>query len=414
MSKLIPVNTTESDQAVTVDDLRAALADALIAQGAIRTPRVEAAFRTVPRHLFLPGISQRDAYANQSVVMKRDANGVALSSVSQPAIVAMQLEQAALRPGERVGEIGSGGYNAALICELVGDSGAVSTCDIDPDVIDRTRAGLNTADYPNVNVYCADAEFGIPGNTDFDVIMVTVGVWDIPPAWTNQLTAGGRIVVPLRMRGLTRSLVLHRDSDHLASSSVQLCGFVSMQGAGEFRERLVLLHGEDVGLRLDDTQQVDAEALRAALVLPRAEVWSGVTVARGEPFDNLDLWLASVLPDFALMAATPSAHEAGTVAAASPLGIPTLIDGDSFAYRTARPVDAERTRFELGACGHGAAAAKAAECLSDEIRTWNRDHRAGPGPAITVHPFGTPDAQLPAGFTIDKKHTRVTISWPND
>lgn len=71
--------------------LRHALADALKARGIIRTDLVEAAFRAVPRHLFVPGVAPQEAYSDQSIPTKlRD--GVAISSSSQPAIMALMLE----------------------------------------------------------------------------------------------------------------------------------------------------------------------------------------------------------------------------------------------------------------------------------------------------------------------------------
>ncbi|GGR10875.1 hypothetical protein WEB32_04765 [Streptomyces netropsis] len=53
--------------------------------------------------------------------------------------------------------------------------------------------------------------------------------------------------------------------------------------------------------------------------------------------------------------------------------------------------------------------------IADHLRTWDREHRDGPGPRIAVHPAGTPDGQipeLPGGRVIDKIHCRVTLSWP--
>jgi protein-L-isoaspartate(D-aspartate) O-methyltransferase len=61
-------------------------------------------------------------------------------------------------------------------------------------------------------------------------------------------------------------------------------------------ERLVLLAGEAVGLRLDEGEQVDAGLLRKALSQPRVEARSEVTLRSGEQFDGLHLWLAVALP----------------------------------------------------------------------------------------------------------------------
>jgi protein-L-isoaspartate(D-aspartate) O-methyltransferase len=108
------------------------------------------------------------------------------------------LEQADLHPGMRVLEIGSGGYNAALIAELVGTEGAVTTVDIDPDVVDRARRYLEAAGYSQVTVVLADTANGVPERAPFDRIIVTAGVWDLPSAWADQLAVGGRLVVPLR------------------------------------------------------------------------------------------------------------------------------------------------------------------------------------------------------------------------
>jgi len=106
---------------------------------------VAAALRTVPRHLFTPGVPLARAHEDicTSVTTKTDEHGVSLSSVSAPWIVAGMLAQLDVRPGQSVLEIGSGGYQAALLRELTGPHGSVTTLDIDPDVIARARACLD-------------------------------------------------------------------------------------------------------------------------------------------------------------------------------------------------------------------------------------------------------------------------------
>ncbi|MFC9691307.1 methyltransferase, FxLD system [Kribbella sp. NPDC056951] len=216
--------------------LRARLTRHLIAEGAIRDQRVADAFRAVPRHLFVPRVPLRIAYADDVVLMKRDAEGMVISSVSQPSIIAVMLEQAAIRPGDHVLEIGSGGYNAALLRELTGPTGRVTTVDIDPDVVGRAREGLLRAGYDDVHVIQADGEFGAPGNAPYDRIVVTATAWDIPPAWVDQLRPGGRIVVPLQLGRQTRAIAFEEVGGHLESSSAVMCGFVNMQGVGAHPE----------------------------------------------------------------------------------------------------------------------------------------------------------------------------------
>jgi protein-L-isoaspartate(D-aspartate) O-methyltransferase len=146
----------------------------LRAMGTIHSDQVAEAFRVVPRHLFAPGASLDAVYAAATaVVTKRDERDVAISSVSAPSVQAFMLEQAGVRPGMNVLEIGSGGYNAALLAELVGSEGTVTTVDIDPEVTDRASSLLAAAGYPQVKVVLADAENGVPERAPYDRIIVT-------------------------------------------------------------------------------------------------------------------------------------------------------------------------------------------------------------------------------------------------
>lgn len=398
-------------EASQVDALREAMVGGLRAEGWVRSDRVAEAFRAVPRHLFAPGTELETAYADDSVVTKRDEQGNATSAVSAPYIQAMMLEQAGVGAGMRVLEIGSSGCNAALIAELVGVHGVVTTVDIDPGVVESTRQCLAAAGYPDVNVVLADAEGGVPEHAPYDRVIVTAGAWDIPPAWVEQLAVGGWLVVPLRMQGLTRSVVFEQWGERLRSRDVRLCGFVPMQGAGEYRERVVALDGDEVRLRVDGRQEVDADRLQGAVWAPRVERWSGVEIGPFEPMNDLDLWLSTMLPNFCLLTATSSAIDAGIAPRGARIGVSTAVVGGSYAHRVTRPISAERDRFEFGVYAHGADADNLADQYVDLIRMWDREHRSGAGPHIEVHPVDTPDTALPNGLVLDKTHTRVAISW---
>ena len=157
--------------------LRGELADALVAKGSITDERVEAAFRTVPRHLFAPpGSPLEAAYADDVIRTKFDHSGTCLSSVSAPWLQAVMIRQAAIRPGMRVLEVGSGGYNAALLAEVTGPDGHAVSIDIDPEVTAATVTALNAAGYAGrVTVITGDAEHGVPGHAPFDAMIVTAG-----------------------------------------------------------------------------------------------------------------------------------------------------------------------------------------------------------------------------------------------
>jgi protein-L-isoaspartate(D-aspartate) O-methyltransferase len=415
------MTTLRSMSTQTPDPARiGALREEMIAElrklGAIRTGAVEKAVRTVGRHLFMPEETLEKAYASEyALITKRDDNGVSLSSVSAARIQAFMLEQAEIRPGMCVLEIGSGGYNAALMAELVGESGEVTTIDIDVDVVERARKLLSTAGYGRVHALVVDGVGGEPTHAPYDRIVVTVEAADLAPAWVDQLADDGRIVVPMRLRGLTWSVAFQREGDVLVGRDFEVCGFVPMRGAGASDEQLIVLHdgeGEEVGLRLDEGR-VDPEKMRKALASPRAEAWSGVTLGLGLPYDDLELWLVSKLPEFALLAATRGARDRGVVASWSRRGVATLLDraSDSFAYLTMRPTTPERQVFEFGAIGHGPEAARVADRMIDQIRIWDRDHR-GHKPELRAFPVGTDDLPLPDGAVLDRSAFRFRISWP--
>lgn len=399
--------------------LREALITDLRGLDAVRTEAVAQAFRVVPRHAFVPEESLGKAYeAEHAVVTKRDDAGTALSSISAARIQAFMLEQAHIEPGMRVLEIGSGGYNAALISELVGPRGEVTTIDIDPDVIDRAHRALSVTGYGHVRALVGDGADGLPEHAPYDRIIVTVEAADLAPAWIAQLTESGRIVVPLRLRGLTRSVAFTRADRRLLADDYQMCGFVPMRGSHADRVRLVVLRDaedEQVGLRVDDRPDVDPALLRAAWEGPRVEAWSGVTMSRGLPYDDLELWLATSLPEYGLLAATREARDRGFVASWSATGVSTALDGatGSFAYLAIRPVNAERTMFEFGAAAHGPRARDTADQMAEQLRLWDRAYRGTRAqllaqPAADAHDI---DGSASAARIIERPHYRFTISW---
>lgn len=182
--------------------LRGKMVDWLLSWGGIRSVAVEAAMRAVPRHLFVPETPLKQAYGRDSVVTHRDAAGVAISSASGPGAVAGMLDQLSVRPGHRVFEVGAGtGYNAACLAELAGPSGLVTTVDIGAEMVADARRGLAAAGYGRVRVVHGDGAEGCSDDAPYDRIIVTAGAWEVMPAWREQLAPGGRLVLPLRIRG---------------------------------------------------------------------------------------------------------------------------------------------------------------------------------------------------------------------
>jgi protein-L-isoaspartate(D-aspartate) O-methyltransferase len=240
--------------------------------------------------------------------------------------------------------------------------------------------------------------------------VVTAGAWDIPPAWVEHLTEGGIVTVPLRMRSLSRSIAFQRAGDRLVSRSAEVCGFVTMQGIGAHTERLLLLRGEEIGLRFDDEFPDNPALLDGALDTTRVEVWTGVVIERMVPFDMLQLWLAAALDGYCRLSVDPEL-DTGLVSPITRRSTDAVVEGGSFAYLAARRHDESRAEFGVHAFGLGAAAL--AEAMAHQVRLWDRLHRRGPGPRIAAYPASTPDGQLPAGRVIDKRHVRIVISWPS-
>jgi len=189
------VTTMSDDSAVSADRLREEPTDRLVQHDVIRTVAIEAAFREVPRHLFLPDVPVERAYANDAVYTKHDAAGVSISAASEPGTVAMMLHQLDAHPGDRVLEIGAGtGYDAALIGAIVGVTGQVTTIDVDLDLVEGARAHLAAAGITGVEVVLGDGAFGHPVGGPYDRIIATVSAFEAPTAWLDQLAPGGRLI----------------------------------------------------------------------------------------------------------------------------------------------------------------------------------------------------------------------------
>src|SRR6201991_2103929 len=246
------------------------MVDVLCDAGRIRSPAVEDAFRNVPRHLFLPGLSLDDAYADEAVAVQL-TDGVPTSSASQPSVMAIMLEQLDLRPGLRVREIGAGtGYTAARMARIVGSKGVVVAVDIDEVLVEKAARHLASAGVTDVGLVAADGAHGHPPSAPYHRIVLTVGSDDVRPEWVAQLAPGGRMLLPLDVRGSQLSIALDLGDDGvLRSSSVRRCAFIRLRGDGARPESLVRLAGSGLAVQApDDGPDADPVALGTALASP--------------------------------------------------------------------------------------------------------------------------------------------------
>src|SRR5262249_46656628 len=198
------------------------MVDRLIAQESLWSPRLITAFRQTPRHRFLERIYQhgRDGswrevevaslgpgeialvYSDRALTTRvspasSGAASVAISSSSQPSLMAQMLEDLRPAPGLRTLEVGAGtGYNAALLAHAVGPGHVVSV-DVDREVLTEAERHLGHFPERAVRVVHADGRAVLAGETPFDRIMVTAATPDLEPAWLEQLAPGGLLVAPL-------------------------------------------------------------------------------------------------------------------------------------------------------------------------------------------------------------------------
>ncbi|WP_307871103.1 methyltransferase, FxLD system [Micromonospora sp. C51] len=410
-SRVKAVNTSQTTpETVDAAALREQLVTTLKQRGHIRSASVEQAFRTVPREQFLPGVDLETVYTRRQIVTKRDPHGAALSSASSPSLVADMLEQLDPQPGDHVLEIGAAtGINAALLAELTSPAGTITTIELDQDLADGARAGLDRAGYDTVEVICGDGAFGHPASAPYDRAIITAGAWDIQAAWWDQLADHGRIVVPLRVHesGLTRCFAFDRTGPTtLVSATTPLvCGFVPMRGTAEHADQHVRLDC-DVVLKLDAADQPDRTALARALHHPRYERWTGIQVTDDDPIGHLDLWLLmNASKPFGRLRAGDTARTSALVTPAYRWAGAAIYHGGTIAYLAFQ--DTGDGQHELGAIANGPEADKLAAELTDLLDQWDETGRPNT-PTVTAHRAGTRPAQT---GDISRPDTVLTISF---
>ena len=227
-------------------------------------PREEtvAAFRTVPRHLFLPDVDLDRVYSGAAIPTKHGDTGDPISSSSEVAIMALMIDALRLERGQRVLEIGAGtGYNAAILAELLGAENVV-TLDIDREIADEARAHLRAAGYDRLRVETADGWMGWSDGAPYARIELTAATSDISPHWVDQLEEGGVLVAPLILRPNAQAMVaLRKRGKTLESLSVFAGGFMWLRGVGALGEA-----PREVGpWRVTSSRAIDDDRLLALL-----------------------------------------------------------------------------------------------------------------------------------------------------
>jgi protein-L-isoaspartate(D-aspartate) O-methyltransferase len=282
------------------------LVDQMKSGGHLASRSIEAAFRAVPRHLFLPDNPLEEVYRDQAIATKSLQERV-VSSSSQPTMMAIMLQQLDLRPGQRVLEIGAGtGYNAALMARIVGKRGRVVTIDIDEDIVESARTHLQAAGFGHVQVHCTDGFAGYADDAPYDRIILTVNAADIAPAWREQLKSDGRLLLPLSLRDAQVSVAFKPIDDHLESVSVSYCRFVTLRGALAEETHAIELQPAPDALTLNTSTAIPVEAATIAKWLTSnsyEELCTSMAITQQDVLQGLGLWLAVHEPNSCLLVA---------------------------------------------------------------------------------------------------------------
>jgi protein-L-isoaspartate(D-aspartate) O-methyltransferase len=399
------------------EDARARMAAELQARSRALSLPVTEAFARVPRHVFVPEVGPSAAYRDEAFVIKCGPDGIPVSSSSQPAMMAIMLEQLDLRSGHRVLEVGTGsGYNAAVMAEITAPRGKVVSVDIDRELVERARESLMAAGYPDVEVRCADGGYGDPAGAPFDRIIVTAGVWDIAPAWLEQLADDGRLVLPLAIRGIELSVALRRGAGGWQSTSACRCGFVRMLGAFANPQAVLRFSGQEPVVALvADGGAADVRAVHAALLGPAVDVSADEYVIDEGELGDLDLWLTVTEPGLERLTMLSPAEGGVRAAQLLPLGglVSNATDPDKIGIATLLPVTEPGHSATVGVRGYGPGGPALAEHLAGRVLSWAHLGRPGTaGVQLHVFPVGGP-ARPAAGMVIlDRPSASIAVGWP--
>ncbi|WP_416479096.1 methyltransferase, FxLD system [Streptomyces sp. LKA04] len=413
--KIDTITTPTAD----AERLRNALVDQLRADGHARTPAVETALRTVPRHVFVPEATLEDAYANAPVHIKYDTDGTSISCASQPGVVALMLDQLDAQPGERILELGAGtGYNAGLLAHLVGESGHVTTLDVDDDLVEGARAHLASAGITNAQAVTRDGALGYTEGAPYDRIIATVGAHGVPHAWLQQLAPGGRLLVPQRLKGtVSRSIAYEQRDSRWVSLGSEMNTFMPLRRgiADDVRRVIPLSTDGAVRLQAPAGLSIDADALAGVLDQPRTEEWTGMTVRAMESPEWMELFVTCSLPSGLIRMLFPRSTK-GTLLTEDPYPSSTAaVDKGAVTY-LARRVSKEKTPegdrlWEFGVIGHGPGSDELAAKVAEAIRTWDREYRDREA-TFELQPLDAPAIeQRPGLFALDTPLNRIVVDW---
>ncbi len=198
-----------------------------LARRGIVDGRILAAFRRIPRELFVHPDYLARAYENSALPIGRG------QSISQPLIIGVMLQSLAVQEGDRVLEVGTGsGYQAALLACLAAE---VVTIERIPDLALSAQQRLRELGLTNVQVVVGDGSLGYSSSAPYHRIIAACAAPAVPAALVDQLVEGGRLVVPVGGRVEQRLAVVTRTATGVSTAYGDGCVFVPLIGQQGWR-----------------------------------------------------------------------------------------------------------------------------------------------------------------------------------
>lgn len=192
----------------------------------ISDSRTLAAFRRIPRHLFVRQEDRADVYGDHPLPIGQG------QTLSQPFVVAYMIQALRLQPKYRVLEVGTGsGYQTAILAELVR---SVYTIEYFKKLAKAAQGLLTELSYENISFAVGNGTDGwVKKNVEFDAIIVSAAPQKIPTRLVEQLAPGGQLIIPIGTRRQQLTLVhrSERSDQPLENRTLLPVRFVPMLGA---------------------------------------------------------------------------------------------------------------------------------------------------------------------------------------
>ena len=186
----------------------------------INNKKILNAMRKVPRHKFVPEFYQEYAYEDTPLPIEEG------QTISQPYIVAFMTDALDLNPEDKVLEIGTGsGYQAAILAEICD---TVYTIEIFKSLGENAETVLKELDYKNIFIKIGDGYNGWKEHSPFDAIIVTCAPTNIPKPLEEQLSEGGRMIIPVGEESVQKLVLIKKKNGKLYQHAVLPVRFVPM------------------------------------------------------------------------------------------------------------------------------------------------------------------------------------------